>query len=138
MVGLAGEDVLLAVPLAARQLVGDLDAVAVRIFQVDAYGDAVVGHEVDFDALCLCPDVELLQVVQVMHLPAGVVQAHASLFRAGSVGPHRNQGHLVGLLYVRRQEGNLARHHVVGVQAKDIGVPLPRYLGVTDKEVGML
>ena len=48
-----GEDILRLRPLCARQLVGDFQAIAIRIAEIDAERDAVIGDMVDLDVLLL-------------------------------------------------------------------------------------
>src|SRR5919202_1373658 len=54
------ENLILARPLAPRQLVGYLDAIAVGVVKINADGDAVVGDAIDRDILVLEPLIDLL------------------------------------------------------------------------------
>src|SRR5579872_5178714 len=69
----AREDVVIDRPLAARQFVEHLDAIAVGVAQVDAERDAVIGDVVDLDALGLDAVIELLQIVETLEPPGHVV-----------------------------------------------------------------
>jgi hypothetical protein len=60
----------------------------------------------------------------------------AFLLRRGIVS-HLNERHLMGLLQVSRQEGGTTRDEIIGMQPKDICIPLPRAFGVPYKYVHM-
>ena len=124
-------------PLAARQLVGNLNAVAVRVMEIDADGNAVVGNVVDGDVLFPHPPIELLQVRQAFHHPGHVVQPHLAMLKARSVRPHFNQGDFVGLLQIGGHKGGPAGLEVIGMQPQHIGVPLPGAFRIADKQVDM-
>src|SRR5262249_20804657 len=63
-------------PLTAGHLVGDLDPVAVRVPDVDTDGMAVVRHTLDLYVLLFNAEVQLLQVVEAVHIPRHVVEPH--------------------------------------------------------------
>src|SRR5262249_59541623 len=72
------------VPLAARQFVVDLEAVAVGVREVDADGDRVIGDAND-NALVVESSIDLRQVVEGLHPPGDVVQTDLALLRTGGV-----------------------------------------------------
>src|SRR6058998_1535338 len=133
----------LALPLAARLLVVDLEAVAVGIREVDADGHGVVRHA-DGHVLGLQPLVHLGEVLETAHAPGHVVQTHALLLGPGRVLAHLEQGDVVGMVAVARQEsrpqlaGSGKRHGVLRVQPEDVRVPLVRPLGVAHEDVDVI
>src|SRR5262245_53003982 len=133
----------LAVPLAARLLVVDLEPVAVGIREVDADRHGVVRHA-DGYVLGLQSVVHLGEVLEASHAPGHVIQAHALLLRAGRVLTYLEQGDVMRVVAVARQEGRpkLAgcrkRHGVLGMQPEDIRVPLVRAFGVAHEDVDMI
>ena len=60
-------------PLSRGHLVGKLDAIAVWVADVDADGVAVVRYALDLYVLLFDPEIELLQVVEAVHVPGHVV-----------------------------------------------------------------
>src|SRR5579863_9423648 len=75
---LGGEDLLMPRPLCARQLVIHLDAVAVRIAEIDAERHPVIGDALDRYLLLLDPTVEFLQIVEAVNAPSHMVQPDLS------------------------------------------------------------
>src|SRR5262245_66292200 len=98
----------LAVPLAARLLEVDLEAVAVGIREVDADRNGVVRHA-DGNVPGLQPMVHLGEVLEASHAPGHVVQSHALLLGPRRVLAHFEQGDVVGMVPVARQEGEIGR-----------------------------
>src|SRR5262245_15901378 len=78
-------------PLTAGHLVGDLDAVAVGVPDVDPDGMAVVRHMVDRYVLLFNAEVQLLQVVEALHIPCHVVEPHLPFLGSWSILAHFDQ-----------------------------------------------
>src|SRR6516162_8923116 len=71
---LSGEDPLLLWPFAARQFVIDLDAIAVRIAEINPERNPIVDDTRDWNLLRLEPVIELLQIIHAGHPPNHMVQ----------------------------------------------------------------
>src|ERR1700733_6196340 len=126
---------VLARPLLARQFVRNFQSVAVRITEVDAERQPVVGDVVELHALLLQAVVGVLQVVQALHHEREMVQPNLPLRLQRRIVPHLHQCHLVRLVLVRRHERGATRTEVVGVQAQHVLIPLARTLRVAHVEV---
>src|SRR5262252_8953313 len=92
---LTREHFLVQWPLVPGQLVGHFNAIAVGITEINANGDAVVRHMVNSNVLLFEALIHLLQIVQAMHHPGHVIEAHLPLLLQGSVVTHLDQRHLV-------------------------------------------
>src|SRR5213592_2091627 len=119
----SGERPLL-VPLAARQLVVDLEPIAVGIREVDADGNRVV--------------------VEARHPPGHVVQTHLGLLRPGGVVSNLEEGDVVRVAGVTRKEGRAQPlgagmiERILGVEAEDLRIPSVRPLGVAHEDVDVV
>src|SRR6185369_5178722 len=91
-------------PLAARQLVVDLEPVAVRIGEVHADRDGVVG-DVERNAASLQPLVHLGEILEGRHSPGDVVQADLTLLGRGRVLTHLEERDVVRVAGIAGQEG---------------------------------
>src|SRR5215813_2582955 len=133
----------LLVPLAPRELVVDLEAVAVGIGEIHADRDRMVGdpdgHPAVVQAL-----VHLLEVIEVRHPPRDVIQADLPLLLPLRIVPDLEQRDVVG---VARVAGEKRRPHpvragevedVLRVQAQDVRIPAVRALGVADEDVDVI
>src|SRR5262249_6607102 len=133
----------LAVPLAARLLVVDLEAVAVGIGEVDADRDRVVG-DADRDLFVLEPLVHLAEVAEVGHAPGDVVQPDLLLLGARGLVAHLEERDVVRVVRVAGEEGGPQsigprKHHgVLDVKAEDLRVPLEGALGVPDEDIDVI
>ena len=96
---------------------------------------AVVGNPLDGNVFVLDPLVEFGQILQAVHIPGHVVQAHLTPLRPGGVIAHLDQGDFVGIAHVGAHKGGAAGGEAVGMQAQQVGVPIPGPLGVTHKNV---
>src|SRR2546428_13830487 len=74
----------LLVPLAARQLVVHLQAIAVGIREVDADGHRVIADS-NGNALVVQASIDLREVVEGLHPPGDVIQTDLGLLRSGGV-----------------------------------------------------
>src|SRR5262245_11669950 len=92
---IGGEDALLTRPLLAWQFIGDLQAVAVRIAEIDAERHSVISDAVDLDVLLLEPEISFPEVVEALHQALGqqgrtshfvCVLTNLSLYLAKEVG----------------------------------------------------
>src|SRR5262249_15191018 len=133
----------LAVPLAPRLLVVDLEAVAVGIGEVDADRNGVVG-DTDRDLFVLEPLVHLAEVAEVGHAPGDVVQPDLLLLGARGLFAHLEERDVVRVARVAGEEGapqsigSRKRHGVLDVKAEDLRVPLEGALGVPDEDVDVV
>src|SRR5437867_1609512 len=75
-------------PLTAGHLIRDLDAVAVWVPDVDTDGMAVVRHMLDRYVLLFNAEVEILQVVEAVHIPRHVVEPHLPFLGPWSLLSH--------------------------------------------------
>src|SRR5213596_975204 len=129
----SGERPLL-VPLAARQLVVDLEPIAVGIREVDADGNRVVG-DANGHTLVVQAPIDLREVVEARHPPGHVVQTHLGLLRPGDV---------VRVAGVTRKEGRAQPlgagmiERILGVEAEDLRIPSVRPLGVAHEDVDVV
>src|SRR2546425_3728119 len=134
---------LLAVPLAAGQLVVDLEAVPVGIREVDADRDGVV-RDADGNVLGLEPLIHFREILEAPHSPRDVVQAYLLLLRSRGVFAHFEEGDVVSVARVAREEGRsqLVRsgkgHGVLGVEPEDVRIPPVRALGVAHEDVDVV
>src|SRR5439155_11010935 len=83
------------VPLAARQFVVDLEAVAVGVREVDADGNRVIG-DANGDALVAQASIDLREVVEGLHPPGDVIQTDLALLRPGGVVADLEERDVVG------------------------------------------
>src|SRR2546427_10516428 len=112
----SGERPLL-VPLAARQLVVDLEPIAVGIREVDADGNRVVG-DANGHTLVVQAPIDLREVVEARHPPGHVVQTHLGLLRPGGVVSNLEEADVGRGARGTRKEG---RAHDIALFEVEIG-----------------
>src|SRR5215470_14776006 len=100
-----GEDALLTWPLLAWQFIGDLQAVAVRIAEIDAERHSVISDAVDHDVLLLEPEISFLEVVEALHHESEMIEADLPLLLQWRIVADLHQRHLVRLVRVCGHEG---------------------------------
>src|SRR5262249_45048974 len=133
----------LAVPLAARLLEVDLEAVTVGIREIDADRDRVVG-DADRDLFLLEPLVHLAEVAEVGHAPGHVIEPDLLLLGSGRLVTDLEQRDVVRVIGIAGEEGRTQsigsrKHHgVLDVEAEHFRVPLEGTLGVTDEDVDVI
>ena len=132
---LTHKDVLLSIPLAPGQFVGDFNSIAVRVMEIYANGNAVVADMLNGEVFFLGPVVKLLQVIEALHHPGHMVQPHLTVLNGRGVLAYLNQGYFVGLFNVRRHKSGPSGHKIVRMQTQNVLIPLLRALGVADKKV---
>src|SRR6266540_415087 len=134
---------LLTMPLTAGQLVVDLEPVPVGIREVDADRDGVV-RDADGHVFGLQPLIHFREVFEAPHSPGHVVQAHLLLLRSQGVFAHLEEGDVMRMARVAREEGcaQLVRtrkgHGILRVEAEDVRIPLVRALGVAHEDVDVV
>lgn len=89
------KNLVIAVPLVSRQLVGHLNTIAIGVTEIDPNGDPVIRDVIDLDVFVLEPLVDFFQVVEAMHHPGHVIETYLPLLRTGSVIPHLDERHLM-------------------------------------------
>ena len=131
------------IPLAPRQLVVDLEAIAVGIREIHADRDRVIGDP-DPHRMVMQTLVHLLQVVEAGHPPCDVVQANLALLLPLRVLPDLEQRDVMGVV---RTAGEKRRAHpvrarevedVLRVETQDVRVPAVRALRVPDEDVDVI
>src|SRR5262245_648726 len=110
-------------PLTARHLVGDLDPVAIRAPDVDTDGMAMVRYMLDLYVLLFNAEVQLLQVVEAVHIPSHVVESHLPFLGPWGILSHFYQGDFMGVAQVRRHEGSPSGRKPVGVETQEVLIP---------------
>src|SRR3989442_3123399 len=134
---------LLTMPLTAGQLVVGLEPVSVGIREIDTDRDGMV-RDADGDLFGLQPLIHFREVFEAPHSPRHVVQAHLLLLRSQGVFTHLEEGDVMRMARVAREEGcaQLGRsrkgHGVLRVEAEDVRIPLVRALGVAHEDVDVV
>ena len=122
-------------PLTAGHLVGDLDPVAVGVPDVDTDGMAVVRHMLDLYVLLFNAEVQLLQVVEAVHIPRQVVEPHLPFLGPWGLLSHFHQGDFVGVAQVRSHEGSPSGRKPVGVETQEVLIPIAGALRVAHEDI---
>ena len=60
-------------PFAARHLIGNLDAIAIRVVDVDTDSVAVIRYPLNLYVFLFDPEINLLQVLKATHIPGHMV-----------------------------------------------------------------
>src|SRR2546428_12128306 len=122
-------------PLTAGHLVGDLDAVAVRVPNVDTDGMAVVRHMLDLYMLLFNAEVQLLQFVEAVHIPRHVVESHLPFLGPWSILSHFYQSDFVGVAQVRGHKRSPSGCKPVGVETQEVFIPVTGALRVAHENI---
>src|SRR5262249_11256894 len=109
----------------------ELDAVAVRIEEVHAAGDIVLGGAVERDAHALELFVSVAQLLEVVEAPGHVVEAWLRL-RGRLPGRLLEERQIVLRLANAEEHGPAPEFFVAPLQAQRLRVEVARFLGVPD------
>jgi hypothetical protein len=96
---------------------------------------AVVRHTLDLYVLLLNSEVQLLQVVDAVHIPSHMVEPHLPFLGPWSVLSHLHQGDFVGITQVRSHEGRPSRRKPVGVETQEVLIPIAGALRVAHEDI---
>src|SRR5262245_5542945 len=122
-------------PLTTGHLVGDLDPIAVWVPNVDTDGMAVVRHTLDLYVPLFNTEVQLLQVVEAVHIPRHVVESHLPFLGSWGILAHFYQGDFVGVAQVRRHEGSPSGRKAVSMETQEVLIPGTGTLRVPHEDI---